>query len=104
MSKKYRIKIEDVPDFVETTEVLLKHRYVFFKKLRLTNLEKIIEHINRYLPDSILRIKWLVIGHCECRRLIGASGTMDEDGETQMFGTTSDYQIVTLEEFLKLNE
>jgi len=102
MSGKYKIKISDKQHAIRVIEILIKANYLFFQKYRYNTVDKVVGHIRRndcsdY--DGLNYVRWILTGYTDCNRLFGASDELLEDDE--IFGNTSLYKVVTVEEFLQ---
>ncbi len=102
MSGKYKIKIENKDQAIKTIKILIEADYLFFEKHRYNTLDNVLKHIRRndfFDSDGVDCVRWLMNGYSDCNRIFGCADFLFEiDG---VFGETTQYKVVTVEEFLQ---
>ena|ERR1035437_5739101 len=95
MNGKYKIRVKNKADALKTMDILIKNGYLFFEAHRYDNLKKITDYVDLEI------IQWLITGHSDCNRVFGTSA---HDGNDMIFGDKTDYEIVTVKEFIALKK
>ena len=100
MGKHYKILVETKMEAIHTIVSLIDHGYLFFDKLRLSKIDEIIKHLDRYGDDGTGYVKVILTGYSDCERIFGCSRGLTERDD--IFGGSLLYTEVSLEEFLKI--
>lgn len=116
--KRYKIFIgKNAAEFERIARILLSNGHVFTRVHRIRTYEKIAELIGE---DGLGKAQWFVIGYDECKNVVGTMRLAEDEADRyqirlrngrrplgakqRLIGIPSDYQDVTLEEYLKIRE
>jgi len=114
--KKYKILIgKNVSEFERIVKILLANGHVFSRLRRVKTYEGIVELMGQ---DGISKAQWFVLGYDKvCKNVVGSMRLAEDESDRyqlrlqignikfhRMLGIPSDYEDVTVEQYIKIRE